>query len=271
MRSVVSHFFNEEYLLPWWLKHHVALFDHGVLIDHGSSDRSADICRELAPHWRLVRSRLTHFDAYLTDFEVMGFEQELPGWKMALNVTEFLLPAQPLDEYQRHLSSLGRQGCAATGMLVVDSAPESPASPERPLALDKHVVVDDNAITEPAARARLGIGHIPFRNRFFHCLPVGMYHPGRHCSFHPDSLFRFTDLFVLHYGFAPWNANTIRRKLQIASKLVPADLQRGWGSQHTKSVDQLTATFQSLLPLAQDLAQFPGGAAALARLPALIA
>ena len=33
MRVVVSHFFNEAYLLPWWLRHHRDVFDHGVLID----------------------------------------------------------------------------------------------------------------------------------------------------------------------------------------------------------------------------------------------
>ena len=32
-RVVISHFFNEAYLLPWWLKHHREIFDHGVLID----------------------------------------------------------------------------------------------------------------------------------------------------------------------------------------------------------------------------------------------
>ena len=29
-RVVISHFFNEAYLLPWWLKHHREMFDHGV-------------------------------------------------------------------------------------------------------------------------------------------------------------------------------------------------------------------------------------------------
>jgi len=82
MRTVICHFYNEEYLLPWWLKHHLSLFDYGILIDHGSTDRSADICRELAPHWRLVRSRLSHFDAYLTDLEVMNYEQEMVELKI---------------------------------------------------------------------------------------------------------------------------------------------------------------------------------------------
>ena len=47
MRLVISHFFDEEFMLPWWLRHHRELFDHGILIDYASTDRSVEICREL--------------------------------------------------------------------------------------------------------------------------------------------------------------------------------------------------------------------------------
>ena len=43
--TVISHFYNEEYLLPWWLAHHTKLFDHGILINKGSTDRSVEICK----------------------------------------------------------------------------------------------------------------------------------------------------------------------------------------------------------------------------------
>ena len=42
-------FYNEEYLLPWWLMHHTKIFDHGILINRGSTDRSVEICKLLAP------------------------------------------------------------------------------------------------------------------------------------------------------------------------------------------------------------------------------
>ena len=60
-RVVISHFFNEAYLLPWWLEHHRQIFDHGVLIDWSSTDGSADICRQLAPGWEVVRLRACAF------------------------------------------------------------------------------------------------------------------------------------------------------------------------------------------------------------------
>lgn len=235
MRTVICHFYNEEYLLPWWLKHHLPMFDYGVLIDHGSTDNSADICRQLAPNWRLVRSRLTHFDAYQTDLEVMNYEQELVGWKIALTVSEFLMSSVPLSQLESYLKDMGRIGCAASGMLVIDEDPDIEASHDLPLPLQKHHGIDDNAITSQEERIAIGnIGLQPTRNRFFHSNAVGQYYPGRHSSFLPDSSFRVLNLMVFVYHYAPWNAQTIKRKMQIGTKLDAKDVARGWGVHHLR-------------------------------------
>lgn len=268
MRTVIMHFFNEEYLLPWWLAHHLPLFDHGILIDHGSTDSSARICRELAPNWRLVRSRLMSFDAYLNDFEVMGYEQDVPGWKIALNVTEFLLPVHPLEMLEASLERSGRGGCAATGLLAVDLEPGVEPDVARSLPMQKHHAIDDNAITDIPLRTQLDIGVFPHRNRFYHRHPVGMYHPGRHRSHHPDANVRMTDLFVLHFAYAPWNERAIARKLQIAQKLTPEDVKRGWGKQHLRSREDLDAHHALLRSHAIDLKTHPKASEALRRLVA---
>jgi hypothetical protein len=246
MRTVICHFFNEEYLLPWWLKHHLPLFDHGILIDHGSTDNSARICKELAPGWRLVRSRLTEFDAYLNDFEVMEYERDIPGWKIALNVTEFLMTSAPLDAIEKYLTLQGRTGCCASGMLIVDEQPNTEPNPDISLPLQKHFGIDDNAVTDIARRTQLGIASTPMRNRFYHCNPVGMYYPGRHGSFHPDSKFRLANLMIFQYGYAPWNEHTLKRKMQIANKLPISDLNRGWGGHHLRGVEQLEQDYVNI-------------------------
>lgn len=244
MRTVICHFYNEEYLLPWWLKHHLPLFDYGVLIDHGSTDNSAEICRQLAPNWRLVRSRLTHFDAYLTDLEVMSYEQELVGWKIALTVTEFLMCSVPLSQLENSLKDMGRVGCAASGMLVIDDNPDLIPSPDLPLPLQKHHGLDDNALTSQEQRIAIGnIGLAPTRNRLYHSNAVGMYYPGRHGSFLPDATFRIMNLMVFVYHYAPWNERTIRRKMQIGSKLNPQDVARGWGGHHLRDENTLQGDY----------------------------
>ena len=47
--TIIGTFYNEEYLLPYWLKHHTRLFDHGILINWGSTDNSVEIIKRYAP------------------------------------------------------------------------------------------------------------------------------------------------------------------------------------------------------------------------------
>jgi hypothetical protein len=243
VRTVITHFFNEEYLLPWWLEHHVKLFEHGILIDHGSTDNSADICRQIAPHWQLVKSRLTHFDAWLTDFEVMTYELEVKGWKIALNTTEFLIANPGLDEIELFLKTEKRVGVAASGMIMIDKEPGKDLIPGVPLVQQKPWAIDSNRFSRRWLRRLFGYPPSVDRNRFYHQLPNGMYQIGRHSSFHPDWKLRMPNLMVLHYAYAPWNANFIARKMQISSKIPEADKERGWGAQHQRTHSQLQKDF----------------------------
>ncbi|MBL8600256.1 MAG: glycosyltransferase family 2 protein [Devosia sp.] len=267
VRAVISHFYNEEYLLPWWLAHHVDLFDVGILINHGSTDRSVEIARELAPHWRIVNSRLTQFDAALTDLEVSNYEWELPTcWKIALNITEFVLPARPLSEIESELTEQGRMGCACSGFIVVDDAPERAPTYEQPLVLQKHWGLDDNAVQDPDLRASLGLPRIIGRNRFYHSNSTGLYTVGRHASAHPDYAYRSRDLLIFHYRFAPWTEAGVRRKTHHRDKMAPADIARGWGAHHVNSDDEWTAQFRKVRPNAIDLSSEPAVRGALRRL-----
>ena len=72
--TVLTHVRNEELLMPHWLRHHLSLFDHGVIVDRGSTDRTLAIVRELAPDWEIVTSRNLVFDARACDREMMELE-----------------------------------------------------------------------------------------------------------------------------------------------------------------------------------------------------
>ena len=90
---LINHFFNEQFMLPYWIQHHAPHFDKAVLIDYNSTDNSADIVRRLAPSsWRIVRSRNKYFEAIPCDDEVVSYEAEDPSdWKLALTTAEFLI------------------------------------------------------------------------------------------------------------------------------------------------------------------------------------
>src|SRR5262249_53188540 len=89
--TVLCHFRNEETYLPYWLRHHTRLFDHGILIDYHSTDRSVEIIRTVAPTWEVRATRNEQFHSVSIDLEVMDIEQAISGWKMCLNVTEFVM------------------------------------------------------------------------------------------------------------------------------------------------------------------------------------
>lgn len=268
MRTVICHFYNEEYLLPWWLRHHTALFDHGVMIDHGCTDGSLDIIRTLAPHWKIVRSRFTEFDSFLTDFEVMGYEENIPGWKIALNVTEFLAPAVPLDAIEQQLTDNGQVACCCSGYIMVDAHPDQVPDHARPLPLQKPWGIDDNAFTDPVERVRLGLPESLNRNRVYHRAPVGMYTIGRHGSYLPDSHVRFVDLPLLHFGYSPWNDQYHRRARQIGARVSATDIRRGWVNGHLRPPEMVQATYELLKATAANLQDHPFAGQSLQRLDA---
>ena len=70
MNTIISHFYNEEYLLPWWLNHHKDMFDHGIMIDYDSTDNSVEIIKSICPKWTIVKSRNRFFQAKDIDSEV---------------------------------------------------------------------------------------------------------------------------------------------------------------------------------------------------------
>lgn len=255
MRVLIAHFYNEEYLLPWWLNHHKNLFDYGILIDHNSTDNSRQIIQSLVPDWRIVNTRLTEFDAYLTDLEVMSYENELPKncWKITLNITEFLLPVKPLSEIENFISKKDLVGFACTGYICVDNNPNFEPSYNDNLVNVKNYGFNENNFLDVNERMKLGLGPIIYRNRFYHKHSVGMYFPGRHASFHPHSKFRTTDLLVVNYGFSPWNENLIKRKSQIKNKISLSDKKYDFGVQHNRSKDELIKAYNILLTISYNL------------------
>ncbi len=219
------------------------LFENGILIDHGSTDESIDICRQIAPHWKIVRSRLNYFDAWLTDFEVMQHEFGIPGWKLALNTTEFLVANPGLDEIERFLDAQGKKGVASSGMTMIDKMPLEAPKADRPLIVQKPWAIDDNRFNRRWMRQVLGYPKAVLRNRFYHCHPTGMYHAGRHSSFSTDWELRTPNIMILHYGYSPWNEKFLSRKQQIATKIPEEDRLRGYGWQHFLTTPQLQQAF----------------------------
>lgn len=224
MRTVICHFFNEEFLLPWWLNHHKKIFDHGIMIDYASTDRSAEIIKEICPTWEIHQSRNKFFDSAEIDREVEDYEATCTGWRMALNVTEFLYGnVQQLDRIKRK-----RQVFVGNFVFV---APESNPlfTHERPLHEQVTVGYFEND--------RLSIERLLYgarASRSLHNFAIS-YPPqgGRHFIETPT----FKDLAIFYFGYAALSKAFIERKVQIKGKMSAVEIAAR-GDDHPNTVSQ---------------------------------
>ncbi|WGU94667.1 glycosyltransferase family 2 protein [Paenibacillus dendritiformis] len=243
--TIISHFFNEEYLLPWWLQHHVPLFDHGILLNRGSTDRSVDICRQFAPHWEVRDSTVHEFDAVLVDREVMEIERECTGWKTVLNTTEFLC-FRDKQQFYTTLEALGNDMYFIRSIYMVDDPKYGYPDP--------HPAV-------PLVRQRHHGFISPVMGRFIHKFPHGNYWTGRHYSLHPYSEFPCVNYpapaFILKFDFSPWTEQLRLRKLQIGPTMSQESIKLGMGHQHVVTRDELEHRYLQLVTQTTDLRIYP--------------
>ena len=222
-KTIISHFYNERYLLPWWLEHHKKYFDHGIMIDYASTDNSLNIIRQICPEWTVISSRNQFFDAKLIDEEVSDIESAVSGWKTCLNTTEFLVGDYSL------LNNSTDHEIRVPCFIMVDNQPDNQPNYSKSLIEQKHHGIHYHGRDPLARRPRL----IHNKNRVDYPL-------GRH---YPD--YNTEALNVLWYGWSPFNIKTLDRKLQIQNRIPESDKARGFGSQHIADEEKLNVTFRS--------------------------
>lgn len=224
-RTVVSHFYNEEYLLPWWLNHHKKYFDHGIMINYASTDKSVNIIKTICPTWDIVDSKNKHFSPRDVDLEVTMIESVIDGWRVCLNTTEFLI-----GDYG-YLNTFS-EPCAlhVPCYYFVDNL--FPIRNEETLSY--HVPLWDSIKTGlDISDTKVSRGY-----RSIHNHAITYEDEGRHFSGTNS-----TDKFVIfNYGFAPMTEKFIDRKLQIQYKMTLQEKIRNSGFQHYdgKNPDGLT-------------------------------
>lgn len=211
MKSVICHFYNEEYLLPWWLKHHKKYFDYGLMINYKSTDRSVEIINEICPDWQVVDSVNSEFSASDVDSEVMYYEDQIPGWKIALNVTEFLVGKYSLLDKDE-----GNKEIYIPSFYFVDENDKTIVDRKKPLHEQLFNGID--FLDDPMLR----------KLRCLHNHQIN-YPIGRHFL----NFDEISDNFIIfNYGFSPMNDQLISRKLQIQHRISQGDKIRNWGAEH---------------------------------------
>ena len=242
-KTVVSHFYNEEHLLPWWLRQHKQIFDHGIMIDYASNDRSVEIIKNICPTWDIVTSRNADFQADTIDTEVNDIESQIAGWKICLNVTEQLIGDYSiLDDQPKQL--------LIPSVFFVDCNRERSVTQDRPLYEQKFdgFLFSDNQQN-----------FLERRSRSLHNVPVhypaestqACMAPGRHWnSYNTDKLVTF------YYGWCPMDEGGFARKLQIQTQIPLIDRQLNRGFHHITNKETLTYRLENeFMPRARNISK----------------
>jgi len=239
--TVICHFWNNASILPWWLRLHTGLFRHGVLVDHGASDGSVELIREMAPHWEIRPTRrcTEWFDSAAADEEVMAIEAEFSGWKMVLNVTEFLV----LGNLDAYLAALPAEvsGVTTSGVVMVDR----PQDRGRALSDDPLFAQCNYGYFEYELGKRPEDYGFPavWRSRLLHRHETGRYEVGRHVCGVPHVY--DPALYLAWAGWAPFDLIK-DMKMSVQQRIPPQDFARGRAVQHqVGSVDELEARLAS--------------------------
>lgn len=211
--TVICHIYNEAFILPFWLKHHREMFDHGIIIDYHSTDNSLEIVREITPSWDIVATKNQYFVEPDIGNEVEDYEQQIDGWKMALNVSEFLL-CTDLHLYCKELEANDLMGIQTNGVVIVDRIEERGQYTDDPLVLQKTFgYFENDLIVKPLQMGR----PVRSRSRLLHRAKSGGYTPGRHGNKITDKI--DPNFFLCWFGWAPFTEEFKNRKLQIQHKV----------------------------------------------------
>jgi hypothetical protein len=247
MNTVITHFYNEEYFLPWWIKHHKKIFDNGIMINYDSTDKSLEICKELCPkHWKIVDTVNDHFLSSTNDAEVKVYENNIEGFKMVLTVTEFLLLPTNLENINRYIIDNKINYLKTTGVCMVDNDLNNLPTYDKPLFAQKHNGVIRNYI-DPSSPWMPDAWNYNF-GRYYHNQQFGKYSPGRHNLINCNNILHVSDIFTLKYKYCPWNDITVDRIKKYESKV-----KESWKDYPLHSEQEHHDSYNYYLKLSHDL------------------
>jgi hypothetical protein len=235
--TIISHFFNEEYLLPFWLEYHSTIFENGVMIDYCSTDNSTKIINKICPNWKIIKTKniksngSPNFEAKLVDDEVKEIEKTIEGYKICLNTTEFLFFEQSTtEEFINSLSPNMYYHLAPFSIMTK----KVNTFPTNLIDFFQDIQLIDNKISSR--------GH-----RILHSDSELNYCHGRHSHYggnNHTNVYR-SDAVILWTGFYPCNSEMITRKLQIQTNIPQCDKDNKAGWQHIVNHQELLKMYNT--------------------------
>ena len=249
---LISHFYNESYLLPFWLKHHQKIFNEATLLDHNSSDDSVEVIKQITPQWKVQSYDRKDFDSEDLNKLVHFHEKKVKrGYKTALNTTEFLIIKNP-EKFNNFLTGWRRNCYRLASKLMIDE--DLTVSKIDNLLEQKKFGIWNDQIFEKIDMPNIKdeavlkfIKSTPQRFRFIHNYKYGKYNPGRH-----STQLKFKEIdrdiaYIQYYLLSPFNDAFIDRKTQISNKVSTEDKNLDRGYQHLYNKKNLENVYSQIV------------------------
>lgn len=218
--TLLTNIFNEEYLLPFWLIHHRNMFDEIIIIDYNSTDSSLEICKNLCPNCKIVRTRNEYFDAEQIDREFMDYENAIEGIKIVLNTTEFLFCETSVrDMFSNNIQNISYSiNCTSPYSLNTYN-------------INNYYELMNNLLNDDIRY------HNDRITRQLHNYRNGNYTVGRHSTNNPST--PTIKAHIIWFGYYPMNEKLMARKLQIQQNIPQTDKYKGFGTHHFCNQDKI--------------------------------
>jgi glycosyltransferase involved in cell wall biosynthesis len=225
---------NEERIIPFFLRHYEPLVDRIIIYDDGSTDRSVELLRtspkvEVRP---LRRDEASYLERHLALFETCWHESRgRAEWVCFVDLDEFLFH----PEWHRYLAAQKKAGITVIQALGFDMVSETFPPPGADLATSltrgqRDVHMDKTGLFDPEAIEQ--INHYVGRHR---CAPTGrVVLPAEYSM----QLRHYKNL-GLDYLLARTHA--------LAGRLTDEDRARNWSGHYLRDDELIRAHFQEQL------------------------
>ena len=235
------------------------MFDTATIIDYGSTDGTMDLISKLAPSkWKVIGRTSSEFNAEECDRDVKEVEEGLPGWKIALNATEFLVFPE-MRSVLNNLEARSKSAVRISGYVMADPSDihHDALDSGETLWSKYHFGVPEHELHRhyPPSDTSRPVG------RLMHSNSSGQYLTGRHAWQKDDGELPRSVASILWYGFSPWTKTLVDRKIQIRNRMPAKDLQAGGGQKsnwhYYDRIDLIERTRQRYLDISYDLNSLP--------------
>jgi glycosyltransferase involved in cell wall biosynthesis len=222
MTTLISHIYNEEYLLPYFIDRHYDKFENGIIVDFGSTDRSREILAAKAPKWKVMDSPIEEFQAKSLDELITNIEADIEGIRIVLTAAEFLIGNPRFVKSQEIIPTISL--IALPGDLTFQKG--------RPF---HEQCTWGIPAREPVIEIRSEwLSRHPGRSIHDHRIEYPL---GRHYQLRGES-----NLLIYRVSNCLISDEMIKRRLQIQTKIPDSDIRAGRGWQHTagEKLDEAT-------------------------------